>query len=179
MTLEEFFDFEGRNEGRYEYVNGLVFAITGPTVVHERIRQRLATAFSIHMRGKPCEVFSGGAKVLIQQDETQICYYPDVMVDCRRDSWDERFVRYPKLVIEILSPSTQHIDRREKLQNYRLIDSVEEYVLVTQHERKMIVYRRADGWGQLVCSGPDGDVEFRSINLVLTLREVYDDILEP
>jgi hypothetical protein len=43
----------------------------------------------------------------------------------------------------------------------------------------MIVYRRADGWGQLVCSGPDGDVEFRSINLVLTLREVYDDILEP
>lgn len=177
MTLEEYFEFESKSELRHEFVNGIVFAMSGPSVPHERIRNRLVLAISGHMRGRPCEVFSSGMKLVIRQAETEISYYPDLMVDCRRDAWDTGFVRYPKLVMEILSPSTQHTDRREKLQNYRLVDSVEEYVLVAQHEHKMIFYRRADGWRQEVCAGQEAEVEFRSLGLVLPLAEVYDDIL--
>jgi Uma2 family endonuclease len=95
----------------------------------------------------------------------------------RKHAWGSHFVCSPRLVIEILSPSTQLTDRREKLQNYRLIDSVDEYVLAAQDERKLTVYRRADGWRPQVCTGGDATAEFRSIGLMLPLNKVYDDIL--
>ncbi|MFX7878832.1 Uma2 family endonuclease, partial [Acinetobacter baumannii] len=67
----------------------------------------------------------------------------------------------PTLVLEILSPSTQLTDRREKLHNYRSIDSVQEYALVAQDEPKLTLYRRADGWRPQVCLGPKESAEFR------------------
>jgi Uma2 family endonuclease len=176
MTLEEFFQFDEHSATRYEYVNGVVFAMSAPSVAHQRILHRLAVAFGNHLGRGPCQVFSSGTQLLIQSEATELCYLPDIMVDCRRD-WDKQSVRSPKLVIEILSPTTQLTDRREKLQNYRLIDSVEEYVLVAQNEHKLTIYRRADGWRQEVCAGADAVVEFRSISLLLPLKEVYDDIL--
>jgi len=177
MTLEEYFQFEQRSEIRHEYIDGAVFAISGPSVKHERIRHRLVRAFENHLTGRPCEVFSSGMQLLIRHETSDICYYPDVMVDCRRDTWGDHFVRNPTLVIEILSPSTQLIDRREKLQNYRLIDSVEEYVLASQNEHKLTIYRRSDGWQPQVYAGVEAGAEFHSISLTLPLSELYDDIL--
>ena len=125
MTLEEFFKFEEHSKIRHEYVDGAAFAMSGASVAHERIRQRLVMAFGTHLIGGPCQVFSSGMQLVIRREASEICYYPDVMVDCRRDAWGSHFVRSPTLVLEILSPSTQLTDRREKLQNYRLIDSVD------------------------------------------------------
>jgi Uma2 family endonuclease len=177
MTLEEFFKFEEHSKIRHEYVDGAVFAMSGASVAHERIRHRLVMAFGNHPIGGPCQVFSSGMQLVIRREASEICYYPDVMVDCRRDAWGSHFVCSPTLVLEILSPSTQLTDRREKLQNYRLIDSVEEYVLAAQDEHKLTIYRRADGWRPQVCAGVEGAAEFRSIGLVLPLKAVYDDIL--
>jgi Uma2 family endonuclease len=177
MTLEEFFEFEQRSEIRHEYIDGAVFPMSGPSVTHERIRQRLEVAFVNHLKGGPCHAFSSGMQLVIRRETSNVCYYPDVMVDCRRDTWGHHFVRNPTLVIELLSPSTQLTDRREKLQNYRLIDSVEEYVLARQDERKLTFYRRADGWQPQVCAGAEAAAEFRSIGLRLPLSEIYDDIL--
>jgi Uma2 family endonuclease len=177
MTLEEFFKFEEHSQIRHEYVDGAVFAMSGASVTHERIRHRLVMAFGNHLIGRPCQVFSSGMQLVIRREASDICYYPDVMVDCRRDAWDSHFVRSPTLVLEILSPSTQLTDRREKLQNYRQIDSVEEYVLASQDQHKLTIHRRADGWRPLVCAGADAAAEFRSIDLVLPLEAVYDDIL--
>ena len=177
MTLEEFFEFEDRSETRHEYVDCVVFAMTNPSVVHERIRHRLVVALDKHLGRGPCQVFSSGTRLLIQNEASNIGYLPDVMVDCDRDTWGKNFVRNPKLVIEILSPSTQLTDRREKLHNYRLIDSVQEYVIAAQNEHKLTIYRRADGWRPEVCAGAQGTAEFRSIELVLSLQEIYDDII--
>jgi Uma2 family endonuclease len=177
MTLAEFFEFEEKSEIRHEYVDGVVFATTGASVAHERVRQRLVMAFGTHLSGGPCEVFPSGMQLLIQREASEICYYPDIMVDCRRDVWGKHFVRSPKVVVEVLSPSTQLIDRREKLQNYRLIDSVEEYVLAAQDKCKVTLYRRAEGWRPQVCVGTQALAEFRSIDLAMPLSEIYGDIV--
>ena len=177
MTLEEFFKFEEHSKISHEYFDGAVFAMSGASVAHERIRHRLVMAFGNHLIGGPCQVFSSSMQLVIRREANEICYYPDVMVDCRRDTWGSHFVRSPTLVLEILSPSTQLTDRREKLQNYRLIDSVEEYVLAAQDLHQLTIYRRADGWRPQVCAGSEATAEFRSIGLVLPLNAVYYDIL--
>ncbi len=177
MTLEEFFEFEEKSTIQHEYVNGAVFAMSGASLVHQQICHRLVMAFGNHLTRGPCQVFSGGTQLQIQRWASEICYYPDIMVDCRRDAWGKHFVRSPTLVLEILSPSTQLTDRREKLLNYRFIDSVEEYVLVAQDNHRLTIYRRADGWRPQVCAGMDAAGEFRSIDLVVPLREIYNDIL--
>jgi len=114
MTLEEFFEFEQKSEIRHEYVDGGIFAISGPSVAHERIRHRLVMAFGNHLSRGPCQVFSSSMQLLVQREKSEICYYPDLMIDCQRAEWGKHFVRSPKLLLEILSPSTQLIDRREK-----------------------------------------------------------------
>jgi Uma2 family endonuclease len=177
MTLEEFFQFEEHSKIRHEYVDGALFAMSGASVAHERIRHRLVMALGNHLAGGPCQVFSSGMQLVIRREASDVSYYPDVMVDCRRDAWGTHFVSSPTLVLEILSPSTQLTDRREKLQNYRLIGSVEEYVLAAQDEHKLTIYRRADGWRPQVCAGVEAAAELRSIGLVLALNAIYDDIL--
>jgi hypothetical protein len=111
MTLEEFFEFEEQSTVRHEYVNGAVFAMSGASLVHQQICHQLVMAFGNHLTRGPYQVFSGGTQLLIQRSASEICYYPDIMVDCRRDAWGRHFVRSPTLVLEILSPSTQLTDR--------------------------------------------------------------------
>jgi Uma2 family endonuclease len=176
MTLEEYFELEKTSPMRHEFINGVLFALSGPSVAHQRIVLNLTVAFSNHLKRGPCEVFLPGSKVLILRDVSKISYYPDVMVDCRPDTRDTHHVRDPKLIVEVLSPSTQIIDRREKLQNYRLIDSVEEYVIVAQDERRVIVYPRAERWKPRVYGTLSAAVEFRSIDLTLPMTELYGDV---
>ena len=177
-TLEEFLDFEEHTAIRHEWVDGTAFAMSAPSLAHQRICLRLTTAFASHLpRRGPCQVFSSGTKLSIQKELSDLCYCPDLMVDCRRDAWDPRFVRKPKLVVEILSPSTQLTDRREKLHSYREIDSIEEYVLVAQDEHKLTMHRRADAWRPQLYQGPAAVIEFRSIGLTLPLATIYEDIL--
>ena len=175
MTLEEYFEFEEKSPVRHEFINGVLFAMMGPSLAHVRITGNLFAAIRTRLKGGPCEVFASEARVMIPKEVNEIAYYPDVVVDCRPETRDTHFVRDPKLVVEVVSPSTQYIDRREKLQNYRLIDSVEEYVLVAQEERRLIVYPRADRWKPRVYGDLEPIVEFRSIDLTLPLSEVYGD----
>ncbi len=173
MTLEEYLEFEGTSPLRHEFVNGVLFAMNGPTVLHQEIVSNLMHAISHHIE-RPCKVFSSGLKLVIRRDSRKTSYYPDVVVDCRPGTRDRLYVRDPKLIVEILSPSTQRIDRCEKLQNYRQIDSVEEYVIVAQDEKYVIVYPRAERWKPRVYGALDAAVEFRSIGLKMPMSELYE-----
>jgi Uma2 family endonuclease len=178
MTLEEFLAFEESSPIRHEYLNGAVYAMTGASVAHGRIKHNLVMVLGSHLGRGPCQVFSSDTQLRIQRDLNDFCYYPDIMVDCLRETWDPKFVVSPKLIVEILSPSTHLIDRREKLQNYRLIGSVEEYILVAQDERKLTIYSRANGWRSRVHAGLEAIAEFRSVELRVPLIEIYGDILD-
>jgi Uma2 family endonuclease len=177
MTLEEYFEFEEKSWIRHEFIDGVIFAMTGPSLAHNSITQNLVFAIRTHLKRGPCRVFSSDAKLVIRRAQSEISYYPDVIVDCRPDTRTTHYVQDPKLILEVLSPSTHLVDRREKLQNYRLIDSVEEYVLVGQQEQRVIVYPRAERWKPRVYGSLDAAMELRSIDLTVPLSELYADVV--
>jgi Uma2 family endonuclease len=176
MTLEEFFRFEERSPIRHEFINGVVFAMTAPSLSHNRIINNLAFSLRSRLKRGPCEIFTSEVQLAIRPNTNEVVYCPDVIVDCRPDTRDTHRVRDPKLLVEVLSPSTQIIDRREKLQNYRLIDSVEEYVIVAQDECRVVVYPREERWKPRVYAGLDAAVELRSIALTVPLTDLYFDV---
>ena len=177
MTVEEFFEFEKNSKQRYEYVDGYVYAMTGPSLAHVRITGELLFAFKSHLRGTPCEPFATNAKLRIHSDTDDLVYYPDLMVACNRDEWGENFVCNPKLVIEVLSPSTQRIDRMEKATTYRSVPSIEEYALVRQDKYELTIYRRIDKWRPQVYAGAEQAAQFRSIGLSVPLAKLYEGTL--
>lgn len=177
MTWEEYLAFEEQSPYRHEYVNGVVYAMSGASLAHNRIAQELVVAFRSHLRGGPCEPFFLEAKLEIRAGRDQIMYYPDVMVSCRQEDRTEQGVRNPKLVVEILSKSTQHIDRREKAMTYQRVEAIEEYVLIAQNQPRIIVHRRTEGWHPMLYSSMDAQVEFRSIGLNISLAQIYEGTL--
>ena len=174
MTWEEYLAFEERSPHRHEFVNGTVYAMSGASLAHNRIAQALVVAFRSHLRGGPCEPFFLEAKLEIRTDSDRVMYYPDAMVSCRPEDRTDQVVRNPKLVVEILSKSTQHIDRREKAMTYQRVQAIEEYVMIAQHRPRIIVHRRAEAWRPTVYSTMDASVEFRSIGLEIPLAQVYE-----
>jgi Uma2 family endonuclease len=177
MTVDEYLEFEEQSPVRHEYVNGAIYAMNGVSVAHARISRELVMAIGGHLRGGPCELFSTDLKLMVRSDTDEIVYYPDVVVACEREHWGTNHVSNPKLVAEILSPSTQHIDRREKAMTYRRIASLEEYVLLAQDDHKVIVQRRSENWRPQSYSGPRAAVEFRSIGLSVPLAQIYQGTL--
>lgn len=177
MSWEEYLAFEEQSSFRHEYVNGAVSAMSGASLAHNRIAQELVVAFRSHLRGGPCEPFFLQAKLEIRAGRDQIMYYPDVLVSCRPEDRTGQSIRNPKLVVEILSRSTQHIDRREKAMTYRRVATIEEYVLIAQNQPRVIVHRRAEDWRPLLYSGMDARVEFRSIGLQMPLGQIYEGTL--
>ena len=173
MSWEEYQAFEEQSPYRHEYVNGAVYAMSGASLAHNRIAQELVIALRSHLRGTPCEPFFLEAKLEIRAGRDQIMYYPDVLVSCRPEDRTDHSVRNPKLVVEILSKSTQHIDRREKAMTYERVEAIEEYALIAQSQPRVIVHRRADEWRPILYSSMDARIEFRSIGLEIPLAQIY------
>lgn len=177
MSIDEYFEFDEHSQVRHEYVNGIVYAMSGPSLAHVRITGKLFVSLQTHLDGGPCEAFATDAKLRIRADTDEIVYYPDLVVACNREEWGERFVCNPKLVAEVLSPSTRRIDLREKATTYRRVASIEEYVMLEQKEHKVSVHRRTEGWNPQVYSGPQAIAEFRSVSLSLPLSQIYEGTL--
>jgi Uma2 family endonuclease len=115
-------------------------------------------------------------KVRLEINREDIFYYPDVMVACQRVGVEQYFLRYPTLVVEVLSPSTEMIDRREKMINYAQIPTLEEYVLVAQDAMEITLHRRSERWAPHVLTSAEALAEFRSIRLTLSLEQIYAGI---
>ncbi len=177
LTVEEYFALEERTSTRHEYVDGAVYAMSGTSRAHNLIVGELACAFKIHLRGGPCQVFSESLKVHLQTGRKQTYYYPDVMVACDRKGWGKDFINNPQLIVEVLSPSTRRIDLQEKAQSYRLLSSVEEYVVASQTEPKITIYRRSADWAGQLYLGSSAVAQFLSIDLSVPLAEIYTPAL--
>jgi Uma2 family endonuclease len=97
-------------------------------------------------------------------------------VSCDRDAWDKYGIPNPKFVLEVLSPSTQQIDRKEKAVNYRRVPSMEEYVIASQKQAELTIYRRAARWLPEIVSGLHAMGDFRSLGVSVSLAEIYEDV---
>ncbi len=176
-TVEEYLKLEETSSIKHEYFGGEIFAMSGASRAHNDVAGNLFAAFHAHLRGRPCRAFINDFKVRLQIGGDDVFYYPDVLVACGAYTTDADHLTDPKLIIEVLSPSTQRIDRREKALNYRAAPSLEEYVLVAQDSPLVMIHRRDAQWTPLSLRSPDDVVEFRSINLSLTVERIYEKAL--
>jgi len=182
FTVEEYLKLEQTSEIRHEYFGGQVFAMSGGSRQHNTITLNIASRLRSHLRGGSCSVFMADMKVRIElanQAKNILFYYPDVIVSCDPQDQERFFLNYPCLIIEVLSPSTELTDRREKLVNYRTLDSLREYVLVSQDEIKVEVYRKDDeGNWLLEILGKDDELRLDYVGLTLTMAEIYEDVIK-
>ena len=172
-SVEDYLTGEEISPVRYEYVYGEVYAMAGTSDNHNRIVGNLYAALLNHLRNSPCEPFMSDIKVRVSP---HVYYYPDVLVACEQNSESPYFRNEPILIVEVISPSTQEIDRREKLLFYQQMPSVQEYVVVEQRKMLVEIHRRQpDGRWITYYFNQDADEEvaFQSVELTLTLGDIY------
>ena len=176
LTPDEYFEWSSRQEIRYEYINGEVFAMAGGTINHSRIAMNLGTLLRPHVRSKKCSVLGSDARIAIGKQKE--FFYPDLSVTCEdRDRNATNAIYYPKLIIEVLSPSTEAYNRGGKFARYRKIESLEEYVLVGSENILVESFRLNDRglWELQVFE--DGDrVELASIGFECAIAAIYEDV---
>jgi Uma2 family endonuclease len=177
MTREEFLDFQEQSFTPFEFVNGIIRPMSGPSVAHCLITQNIHRVLDARLRGGPCHSFCTGGEINLTLGDDEIVYHPDVYVSCDRSVWDPRWIPNPKFVVEVLSPSTQDIDSREKAVNYRRVDSLDEYVMAAQKRPEVTIYRRADRWRPDISVGLRASAEFRSFGVSVPLAEIYEGVV--
>lgn len=176
ISVEDFLSGERLSDIRHEYVAGQVFAMAGASKDHNRLAGSAYSFLSSRLGGHPCEAFMNDMKVRLRIGLKDICYYPDVVVGCDPRDTDDYFLRFPKLIIEVLSESTERLDRLEKFEHYISLPSLEEYLLVAQDKVHVTIFRRSNEWQPEVAQGWDAVVEIRSLGLVLPLSELYGNV---
>ncbi|MCK5190387.1 MAG: Uma2 family endonuclease [Methylococcales bacterium] len=175
LSITDYLEGELISEIKHEYINGDIYAMAGAKRVHNLVSMNLSAALYNHLQGSPCRVFASDMKVGIQTDTEDYFYYPDLHVSCEQ-AGNTHFNSQPKLIIEILSDSTERKDRAEKFHNYRKLNSLEDYVLVAQDCQRVEIYSRSQAW-DLALFTQEGDVlRFESVGLNLALVDIYQDV---
>ncbi len=176
LTAENYLEFEQSGQVRHEYVAGQLFAMVGASAAHNVIALNIASIVKAQLRGSQCRTYMSDMKIRIKSLDT--FYYPDVMVTCEKFVQNSLFQSEPAIVFEVLSPSTMHIDRREKFMAYQQISSLREYIVVHQNEPEIELFckdksgswERFDVNNELILSGVQG------CGLSLKLADIYEGI---
>lgn len=177
FTLEEYLDLEAQSSIQHEFVAGEIYDMADPSRDHEIVAMNLAAPLHVHVQDRPCRVYTGRRQLQFRIDQDEFVYRPDVWLACGegRDS-KGKYVDEPRLVIEVLSPSTARFDRREKVASYREIPSIEEYVVVAPKPANVVIYRRAQQWRPQTVEALDGVLELQSVGLSLPLGRIYKGV---
>jgi Uma2 family endonuclease len=176
VSASDYLTAEESSQLRHEYLGGLVYAMAGETLMHNQIVGNLYLSLRQNLKGKPCRVFVSDIHVNFHLREDEYFYYPDLVVTCDKCDTHPRFVRFPKLIIEVLSESTERVDKREKFFAYTSIASLDEYVLVSQRSREITSFRRANDWKAEKPSGAKASVTIASLRLKLPLSAIYEGV---
>jgi Uma2 family endonuclease len=175
ISVEDYLAGEAVSPIKHEYVAGEVFAMAGASDAHVTVALNVATLLRAHVRGGPCRVYIADMKLRV--DLAQAFFYPDVFVTCNAADLGEATAKqHPKVVIEVLSESTEGYDRGGKFAAYRRLPSLEEYVLIDSRTRSVEVFRRhAEGW-VLQPVPEDGRLELLSLGFGCGLDAIYEDV---
>jgi Uma2 family endonuclease len=152
-----------------------MYAMSGGTIDHAQIAMNLIRALADHLQSRSCRVFSSDVRVRVAEKKY---FYPDVTVSCKPEDWQQGngdIICFPRLVIEVLSPSTEARDRRKKSIAYQACPTVQEYALInTQYQMVEIFRRHVDGnlWVYQQY-GPNQEVILASVKLTIPLADIY------
>ena len=173
---DEYLQWEERQKEKHEYVDGQIYAMAGASENHVDITTNLTVILASHLRVGNCKVFPTDMRLHIASKS--IYYYPDLLVTCDpRDRQNKQYKSYPCLIIEVLSESTEAKDRGVKFAHYQTLESLQEYVLVSQWEKRVEVFRRTDRQFWLLQTLTDDDIiELQSINLSIPVTAIYEGV---
>ena len=181
LSVEEYLALDREAEVKSEYFDGVLYPICGVSMAHSRLSARLGWRFEERLAGSPCVTFLSPLRVRVSRTKF---VYPDLFVICGKpDLTDEQAdtLTNPNLVLEILSPTTRDYDYGTKLDMYRELPSVEEYVLVSQDRQRIEVFRRMPNqeWRLMRHEGPDAILPLESLNISIPLSEIFSGIVDP
>ena len=176
ISPEEYLELEKNSPIKHEYIQGQIYAMAGASNSHVTITANLVALLRNHIRGTGCRLYVADMKAKIET--LDIFYYPDIMV-----TWDSRntqfeyFKCYPSLIIEVLSPATEAFDRGDKFIDYQELETLEEYVLVSQNRQRVDCFRRNNaGIWELYSYRGNQELELTSVNFKCLLTDVYEDV---
>ena len=182
LTPEEYLETERKAEHKSEYLHGEMFAMVGASRKHNLISGNVFGELRQQLKGKLCEAYTNDMRVKVPS--VGLYTYPDVVIVCGEPQFEDSYIDTllnPTLLVEVLSESTESYDRGRKSGYYRTIESLAEYLLVSQDEHRIEQYvKQSEGrWLLTDIHSLEGKVELVSIPCVLALRDVYDKVPIP
>ena len=174
ISVDDYLNGEEHSEIRHEYIAGQVYAMDGANDRHGLISNAMAFLLTPGAREKRCQLFIADMKVRLSIGGQDIFYYPDLLLSCDPSDRAPYFRQSPCLIIEVLSASTERIDRREKMLAYQTLPSLQEYVLVSQDAVRIEIYRSRNDWRpEILC---EGRFTLDCLDLTAKVAEVYQDL---
>jgi Uma2 family endonuclease len=172
LTVEEYLALEDTALEKHEYVNGRLYAMAGGSNAHDRVGNNCRSLINMHLGEGPCQLH--GPDIRLRANE-QTYYYPDAFVTCDQNVAPTiSSLGDAKLVVEVLSPSTETADRGEKFANYQTLISIEEYVLIDSRHRLVEKFKRVGDGSWLYRLYRTGDILiFDSIGLEVPVAALY------
>jgi Uma2 family endonuclease len=175
VSVEEYLQGERHSQLRHEYVEGRVYAMAGASDDHNRIAGNIFSFLHSALRGKPCEPFINDMKAKIPTQLASAFYYPDVLVACDPTDKEKYYRERPVVIVEVLSPETRRTDEREKALAYRLVSSVEVYLLVEQDRSRITALHRADNdWRREVIEGRTVALKLECLGVEIPMERIYE-----
>ena len=174
MSPEEYLEFEHHSDIKHEYIDGEVYAMAGTTKAHNTISLNLAILFREKLKNSNCQTFMADIKVNISNKKR--FFYPDIVVTCDdNDDVNAYDIKFPKVIVEVLSESTEKFDRGKKFQYYRTIPSLQEYILISSQEYLIECFRRTknDLWTLQTYEGLNAILRIENLAFDAPLSEIY------
>ena len=178
MSADEFFVWQVEQDRNYELVDGVPVltpkAMTGASRRHDTITVNILTLLRNQLRGKPCRPHTDDIAIRNPNGNVR---RPDILVDCRSAPDRSMEVSEPRLLIEVLSPSTTRFDRLQKIEEYKAHRAVAVVLLVDSEAPRAIVWRRGDEglWASLIVEEPGSIIALPEIGAALALADIYED----
>ena len=176
---QDYFAWEPEQPVKHEYVAGEVFAQAGARQNHVVVALNIAGALRQRLRGTPCRAYISDMQLEVAQADA--VFYPDVMVSCHpEDLAAERVLHHPRVIVEVLSDSTVAYDRGGKFAAYRMLESLQEYVLIDPEQRSLEIFRRLPSNDWLLATGDSARaLVLAALEMEIGFDEVFEDVAVP
>lgn len=176
ISPEDYLTGEENSETKHEYLNGVVYGMTGGTSRHTDISINITSALKTLLRGKPCLPKNSDLKVHLRNGDDNRYYYPDVTVVCGPVDPKCTIVDKPTVIFEVLSPATERFDSGEKRDAYLRCESLQAYVIVHTERIEVTIYARTPGgWVATRYNELSDTLPLPMIDTALPLAEIYEE----
>lgn len=181
MTLEEYLEFDYNAEGRFEYYDGEVFEMSGGSHEHSLLGSQIGFLLKRELNQKGCSVYNSDVQIKVP---AMLPYrYADVSALCGKPNYEElgnqRLLVNPTLIVEVLSPTTEEFDRDLKFKAYKSIESLREYLLVSQDKKFVTLFTKYNEKFWFQSEYVEGEtLKLESLDCELSVDEIYLGIIE-